>query len=125
MKGEDVLPFDVLPYKGSRFSSDLPGHEVLNNRFLELRGLTPGRGVGPVSIQNPAIALPVDLHASTIQKLQRKHGVWFAKGLEKLTRTQIINKNLDVLSEAGVSEDVVQQIRRAVVIDAREIGGGS
>jgi hypothetical protein len=98
---------------------------VLNNRFLELRGLSPGRGVGPASTQNPAIALPVELHASTIQKLQRKHGVWFARDLDKLTRTQIINKNLDVLREAGVSEEVVQQIRRAVVIHAREIGGGT
>jgi hypothetical protein len=123
--GEDVVPFDILPYKVGRFSSDLPGHEVLNNRFLELRGLSPGRGVGPASTQNPAIALPVELHASTIQKLQRKHGVWFARDLDKLTRTQIINKNLDVLREAGVSEEVVQQIRRAVVIHAREIGGGT
>ncbi|WP_339732723.1 Calx-beta domain-containing protein [uncultured Gimesia sp.] len=124
VKGGAVLPFDILPYKVGRFSTNLPGHEVLNNRFLELRGLAKGRGVGPASTQNPAIALPRELHASTIQKLQRKHGVWFAKDLAKLSRTQIINKNLIVLREAGVSEKIVQQIRRAVLIHARKIGRG-
>ena len=118
------MPFDILSYKVGRFTSELPGHEVLNNRFLELKGLTPGRGIGTASTFNPAIALPVELHASTIQKLQRQHGVWFAKDLENLTRTQIINKNLDVLREAGVNESVVQQVRRAAVTHARLIGGG-
>jgi len=82
------------------------------------------KGVGVNSTRNAAIALPRQLHSSTIQKLQRKHGVWFARDLKDLTRNQVIRKNLDVLREAGVGETTVQEIRRAALIHARRVGRG-
>ena len=122
VRGKPVEAFDVLPYKGGRFTTALPGHEVLNNMALKVRGIVKRRGSGWQSRTNPAIALPQNLHASTIQSLQKQYGVWYAKDLAKLSRTTIIRRNLDVLRAAGVSEDAVQQIRRAAVIHARKVG---
>ncbi len=122
VRGQSVRTHDILPYKVGRFTNDLPGHEVLNNMALKARGLVKRRGSGWQSRLNPAIAIPQDVHSSTIQRLQKQYGIWYAKDLAQLSRTTIIRRNLEVLRKVGVTEDAIQQIRRAAVIHARKVG---
>ena len=106
----------------SRVGDRLAGHEVLQNAFLKATGQILSRGVGPVSRNNPSLAVSKELHLR-IDAAQRARGLWDSKRLAGMTDEEVIARNVAALEEAGVERSQIVIVEREAVRHAAEVRG--
>ncbi len=84
---------------------------MLQNKWLEVRGLSEGRLADAVSKRNPAVALSDALH-KRVNKAQIKLGLHDSSYLRTLEAEQIIELNARAMRAAGVPEHVIQTLQK-------------
>ncbi len=102
--------FDIERYGSfnirSRAGDALEGHEILQNAWLEANA-GAARSVGPLSRNNPALALPEGLH-DAVTAQQRRLGLLNPENLRGMSAADNIALNSQAMRQAGVPEHVIQ-----------------
>jgi hypothetical protein len=89
----------------------LAGHELLQNKWLNLRGLADRRGKGDYSRRNPAVALGKEMH-KRVGREQRRLGLFDKRKLEKMSARENIELNAEAMKRAGVPDYVIEVLKR-------------
>ncbi|GED15520.1 hypothetical protein [Aneurinibacillus migulanus] len=99
--------FEIAEYASKLHVKDgFTVHELLQNAWLKYNAGVTRRGTGPLSRQNPAIALKENpLHQSTTN-LQKKYGVHLEETLRKQSALQNINRNA-ALTRRGIMNELI------------------
>lgn len=112
-----IRPGDVTTYADFRSRSvtgdSIQGHELIQFAWLRHNGHASSRGGA-----NPVIALGDALH-QRVNALQAARGLHDVSVYGRMTRTQMIRANMDVLRQAGLSESKIQELRAMAVRFAR------
>ena len=87
------------------------GHEVSQNAWLVLKGLIGKRNKGPISRGNPSLALTEEEHLR-VGKEQGKLGLNDQAQLAKMSPTEMLQKNIQALENAGIERSRIEMIRR-------------
>jgi hypothetical protein len=89
----------------------LAGHELLQNKWLNLRGLADRRAKGDYSRRNPAVALGNEMH-KRVGREQRRLGLFDKRKLERMSARENIELNAEAMKRAGVPDYVIETLKR-------------
>jgi hypothetical protein len=107
-KGQaDVREGDIIRY-GQR-APGLERHEVLQNLWLETRGLVKERLRGVTSRHNPTLALSPKVH-DVVDRYQRALGLFDRAKMAKWDHKRVLALNAVALHHAGVPQEVIDEI---------------
>lgn len=98
----------------------LSRHELLQHGILKAQDKAVTRGVGKASRDNPAIVLSNDMHA-VVNALQRERGLHNPSVLAQMSAKRNIYRNAAILRKAGVSKELVAQLRKEALAHAEQI----
>lgn len=93
--------------KKSEKGDGIDGHELLQNAWLKKHGYVYRRGNG-LSRQNIALGLTEEQH-KLVTELQREAGMFSDEYLSRVSWQQNVVDNMYILSEAGVSQSVIDK----------------
>ena len=113
VKKNEVLTYDNFRKK-SKVGDNLEGHEVLQNSILKQKGLTKKRLDTDASKNNPVIALDKDTHKK-VNKAQ------IEQGTKDMSVKESIEANSKILSDNGVPDTSVNQIKNDAISHAQNL----
>lgn len=94
--------FEIAEYASKLHVKDgFTAHEILQNAWLKYNAGVTRRGTGPLSRQNPAIALKESPLHQSITNLQKKYGMHLEETLRKQSALLNINRNA-ALTRRGI-----------------------
>ncbi|MCL6456429.1 MAG: hypothetical protein K6T85_00335 [Gorillibacterium sp.] len=107
-----IKEFDVKPYgefnKKRNKGDGLTGHELLQNAWLEAKGIISKRGSG-LSLDNPAIALKEYPMHKYITSQQKSLGM-NKSNLMNVTWQKNVADNIELMKQAGVPNDKIEEL---------------
>ncbi|HYL99488.1 MAG TPA: hypothetical protein VEZ90_11075, partial [Blastocatellia bacterium] len=110
--------FDIDRYgtfkAGPRVGDQLEGHEMLQNAWLKENGYILRRGSGPISTENPAVALGETLHKA-VGREQGGLGLFTRGSLRSMSPFENIQLNAEAMRRAGVPEHVIRALVKEAV----------
>jgi hypothetical protein len=98
-----------------RYGQRAPGlerHELLQNLWLETKGLVTKRLRGRASRHNPTIALSAKVH-DVVDRYQRALGLFDRVAVGKMSLNRVLRLNAEALRHAGVDEETVDELVKA------------
>ncbi|MEK5487381.1 RHS repeat domain-containing protein [Lysinibacillus sp. FSL M8-0355] len=99
--------FEIAEYASKLHVKDgFTAHEILQNAWLKYNAGVTRRGTGPLSRQNPAIALKESPLHQSITNLQKKYGMHSEETLRKQSALQNINRNA-ALTRRGIMNELI------------------
>jgi hypothetical protein len=108
LKPGEVTEYREFGRKG-RENDNLEGHELLQNLWLEIRGLVKERGKGIASRWNPSVALDPKLH-DVVDVYQQALRLFDRAYVSKLSVKGVLVLNATALRLAGIPDSTIEEI---------------